>query len=136
MAIRRLFAAFVILLSCAAAGAAIVLHRRDPLLSLPRPEHDLAAEETAAANGEVEQSSDPPNGEGACEGLEFVEFAGKIAAADERADRRACNHADFDAFLVEGAQHADMRPAAGGATPKGNSDLRSLWGCRRFWWCC
>ena len=41
-----------------------------------------------------------------------VEFAGEIAAADQRADRGAGDHGDFDAGLVERAQHADMRPAA------------------------
>jgi len=49
MTIRRLLAAFAVLLACLVAGAGVALHRRDPLLSLPRPEHGLAADETAAA---------------------------------------------------------------------------------------
>ena len=48
---------------------------------------------------------------------EFVELAGQIAAADERADRGAGNHVDADAGFVERAQDADMRPAAARAPP-------------------
>lgn len=94
------------------------------------------AEEAAATDGKIEQPCNSPDGEGTREGLEFVELACKVATADERADRCACNHADIDAFFVEGPQHADMGPAASGAAAKGNRDLWSLRRCRRFWWCC
>ena len=71
-----------------------------------------AAEQAVAAEIEVEQAEDAALGQAAGEFLELVELAGEIAAADQRADRGAGDHRDFDAGLVERAQHADMRPAA------------------------
>ena len=74
-----------------------------------------AAEQAVAAEIEVEQAEDAALGQAAGEFLELVQLAGEIAAADQRADRGAGDHGDFDAGLVERAQHADMRPAASAA---------------------
>ena len=71
-----------------------------------------AAEQAVAAKIEVEQAEDATLGQAAGEFLELVELAGQIAAADQRADRGAGDHADLDAGFVERAQHADMCPAA------------------------
>ena len=50
----------------------------------PQP---LAADQAAAGEREIKQAEHPPPGQGAGEGLEHVEPAGRIAAADQRADR-------------------------------------------------
>ena len=85
-----------------------------------------AAEQTAAADREIEKPGDPPHGERAREALEFVELAGEIASADQRADRGAGDHADLDAGFVEGAEDADMRPAACRAATERQRKLRLL----------
>jgi len=71
-----------------------------------------AAEQAAAAQIEIEQAEDAALGQAAGEFLELVQLAGEIAAADQRTDRSAGDHRDFDASLIQRAQHADMRPAA------------------------
>ena len=64
---------------------------------------------------EVEQPHDPALGQRMREGLELVELAGGVAAADHRADRAAGDHVRHDAGSREHPHHADMRPAAGRA---------------------
>jgi hypothetical protein len=71
-----------------------------------------AAEQAAAADRQIEQAGDTAHGQAAGKILQFVQLAGEIAAADQRADRGAGDHADLDARFVERAQHTDMRPAA------------------------
>ena len=91
-----------------------------------------AAEQPVAAEMQVEQAEHAALGQAAGEFLELVELAGEIAAADQRADRGAGDHVDLDAGLVERAQHADMRPAAGGAAAERQRDARiSLPACVR-----
>ena len=77
-----------------------------------------AAEQAAAADVQIEQPEKPALGQAAGEFFQLVELAGQIAAADQRADRRAGDHADLDAGLVERTQHADMGPAARRAAAK------------------
>ena len=71
-----------------------------------------AAEQAAAAQIEIEQAENAPLGQASGEFLQFVELAGKVAAADQRADRSAGDHRYFDAGLVKRAQHANMGPAS------------------------
>ena len=71
-----------------------------------------AAEQTVAAEIDIQQAENAALGQAAREFFEFVELAGEVAAADQRADRGACYHRDLDAGFVERAQHADMGPAA------------------------
>lgn len=82
-----------------------------------------AAEEAGTANGEIEKAGDAPHGERAGEGLQFVQLAGEITAADESADRGAGDHRDLDAFLVQRPEHADMGPAAGSTAAQRQRDL-------------
>ena len=56
--------------------------------------------------------------------LELVELAGRIAAGNDRADRRAGDDVGDDAFALEDPHHADMRPAAGGAAAERQADLQ------------
>ena len=81
-----------------------------------------AAEQAVAADMQVEQAEHAALGQAAGEFFEFVELAGEIAAADQRADRGAGDHVDLDAGLVERAQHADMRPAARRAAAERKGD--------------
>jgi hypothetical protein len=71
---------------------------------------------------EVEEPHDPALGEREREGFEFVELAGGVAAAHHRADRAARDDVGDDPGLREHAQHADMRPAAGGAAAERQAD--------------
>ncbi|ENN85732.1 hypothetical protein RHSP_36175 [Rhizobium freirei PRF 81] len=82
-----------------------------------------AAEQTAAADGQIKKARDTAHGQRTGEGLQFVEFAGEIAAAHQRTDRRACDHANGYARLVQGAQHANMRPSARRAAAERQRDL-------------
>ena len=83
-----------------------------------------AAEEAAAADREIEQSGDPAHGQAAREILQFIQLSRKVAAADERADRGPGDHSDLHACFVEGAQHPDMRPAAGRPSAERKRDPR------------
>ncbi len=82
-----------------------------------------AADETGAADGEIEQPHHPALGERAGEGLEGVELSGGKAAADDGADRTAGDDVRHDALAGEDLHHADMRPAAGGPAAEGEPDL-------------
>ena len=93
------------------------------------------AEETAAADGEVQQAGDPAHRQAAGEVFELVQLSGQIAAADQCADGRSGDHSDLHAGFVERAQDTDMGPAAGRAAAERQGDLRprvgSLFGDRR-----
>ena len=47
----------------------------------------LAADQAAAGEREIKQTEDAPSGQRAGEGLEHVKPAGRVAAADQCADR-------------------------------------------------
>jgi hypothetical protein len=81
------------------------------MLAQPRVELH-AAEKPATAKGDVEQPEYAPPGKAAGELFQLVQLAGKIAAAHQRADRCPRDHGDLDTGFVQGAQNADMRPAA------------------------
>ncbi|MNT52286.1 hypothetical protein D3C72_1893060 [compost metagenome] len=85
-----------------------------------------AAEQAGAADRQVEQGGDASHGQRAGKGFQFVELSGKVAAADQGADRGAGDHADFDLGLVQGSQHADMGPAARGPAAERQGDLGLL----------
>ena len=101
--------------------------KRDALHMLAQPGVELhAAEQPVAAEIEVEQAEDAALGQAAREFFQFVELAGEVAAADQRADRGAGDHGDLDAGFVERAQHADMRPAARAAAAQRKRDAGLL----------
>ncbi len=85
----------------------------------------LAADQAAAGEREIEQAEHAPPGQRACERLEHVEPAGRVAAPDQRADRRADHDIEAHAQRVEFPQRADMRPAARGARSEDEPDFRS-----------
>ena len=66
----------------------------------PRPK-PLAADEAAAGEREVQEAKHPAAGQGTGEGLEHIEPAGRVAAADQGADRRADNDVELQAQRVE-----------------------------------
>src|SRR3954466_4726290 len=78
-------------------------------------EEALAADE-AAAPGDVHKA----NHLGPCEardpGFELVELPGRVHGADQRTDRGAADEVGLHAALLERADRADVRPAAG--TPR------------------
>src|SRR5258708_16156284 len=86
--------------------------------------HARAVEEPAgkAEARELEQAlpveREPPR-------LQLVEPARRKRGSDERADRASRDEIRPDARLGEGAQHADMRPAARRARAEDESDLGS-----------
>ena len=90
----------------------------------PRPK-PLAADQAAAGEGEVEQAKHPPPGQRAGESLEHIEPPGRVAAADQCADRRADNDVELQAQRIEFLQRADMRPAARRARSEHEPDFRS-----------
>src|ERR1700736_4916447 len=91
----------------------------------------VAGDEAAAGEIEVEETEDSPAREVAGEGLDAVDSAGRIAAADDRADRGAGDDIRLEAELVERPQDPDMGPAASGAAAERQADLRRL-ALRRF----
>ncbi len=64
-------------------------------------------------------------GEPARERLDHVDLARGVTAADHGADRGAGDDVGMDALVVKFEQHADMRPAARGAGPERDADLRA-----------
>ena len=85
----------------------------------------LAADQAAAGEREIQQAEHPSPGQGPGERLKHVEPAGRIAAADQRADRGADHDVEVHAQRVEFPQRADMRPAARGARSEHEPDFRS-----------
>ena len=57
------------------------------------------------------------------EGLEHIEPAGRVAASNQGADRRADNDIEFQAQRVEFPERADVGPAPRGAGSRGQSRL-------------
>src|SRR5205814_1081762 len=55
--------------------------------------------------------------------LELVELAGRVHRADQRADRGAADEVRLDAVLLEPADRADVRPAAGATRAERESDF-------------
>ena len=74
----------------------------------------LSGDEPRAGKIEIEKAQNSAPGQSARELFERLEFAGHVAAPDHGADRCARDDVRKDAGLVQGAQHADVRPAAGG----------------------
>jgi hypothetical protein len=89
-----------------------------------------AAKQAAAANSKIEQAGDAAHGQAAGESFEFIKPPGEIAAADQGADGGACNHRDFDPGFIEGAQNADMGPAASCAAAERQGNTWFLWRLR------
>ena len=90
----------------------------------PRAEA-LAADQAAPGEREIEQAEYPAPGQSAGERLEHVEPSGRIAAANQCADRRADDDIELQAQSVEFPQRPDMRPAARRARAEHEPDLRS-----------
>ena len=82
----------------------------------------VARDQAAAGEIEVEKAEDPSARQAPGESFEAVEFARRVAAADDRADRRAGDDVGDEAGLGEGAEDADMSPAAGGAAAEGDAE--------------
>ena len=61
---------------------------------------------------DIKQSEKPAPCEASGKFFELVKFSRQVATADERADRRARNHAYLDPGLVERTKNTDMSPAA------------------------
>src|SRR5579863_1682005 len=89
----------------------------------PRAE-PLAADEAAAGEREIQEAEHAAPGQRAGEGLEHVEPAGRVAAADQGADRRADHDIEPQAQRVEFPQRADVGPAARGARSEHDPDFR------------
>lgn len=73
----------------------------------------------AAADREIKQAGNAAHRQRTGEFLQLIELAGEITTAHQRSDRRAGDHADLHAGLVQRPQDADMGPAAGRAAAKG-----------------
>ena len=83
----------------------------------------LAGDEAGAREVEIEEAQHLAARQLARELLQRGELAGHIAAAHHGADRGAGDDVGVDAGLVQRAQDADMRPAAGRAASERQTDL-------------
>ena len=92
-----------------------------------------AAQQAAATDRQVEKRGDATHGQGPGEGFQLIELSSEIATADQRADRSAGNHTDFDALFVEGSQDADMGPSPRGAATKRQGDFGARLLLRPAW---
>ena len=90
----------------------------------PRPK-PLAADQAAASEGEVQEAQHPATGQRTGEGLEHIEPAGRVAASNQGADRRADNDIEFQAQRVEFPERANVGPAPRGAGSEDKADFRS-----------
>ena len=106
-------------------GAELDRQRLDPAVRQILIEQALqppAGDQARAAEMEVEEAHDAPLGQGQGEGLQLVELARRIAAADDGADGAARNHVGDDAGLLENSDDTDMRPAPCGAAAQSQAD--------------
>src|SRR5690606_27039808 len=87
---------------------------------VPQP---LAGDESRAAHVEVEIAEHPTTREAACELLDFVQSPGRVAPADDRADRRTGHDVRHDTGLEQRTKDADVRPSPRRATPECQADL-------------
>ena len=102
---------------------------------VPQQTHQaLAADKTAAAELEIEQSDDSHLVEATRPILEEVEVAAEVDAADEGADRGPADQVGNEPGAFEPAQDAYVRPAApsarpmrGRSVPPGASDPGTAW---------
>ena len=101
-----------------------ILDAKPAKLGLEPRAQPLAADEAAAGEGEIEEAEHAAAGQGPGECLEHVEPARGVAAADQRADRRADDDIEPQAHRVEFPQRADMGPAARRARAKHDPDFR------------
>src|SRR5690606_8257630 len=83
------------------------------------------ADETRGAKAEIEQAQHAPPRQRTGEVFQRIELARRVAAADERADGGAGDDVGLDARARQGAEDADMRPAAGDAGAQCDADLRT-----------
>ena len=98
---------------------------RMSFISDSKQARELAAgEQAAAAEVDVEEAEQLAAGQPPAAVLELVEQPGAVAAADDGAHGRSGDDVGLHAKLVEGAQHADVRPAARGAAAQRQSDQR------------
>ena len=79
-----------------------------------------------ARKGQVHQAEHAALGQRAREPFERGQAPGGVAAADDRADRRAGDDVDRHAARLELLQDADMGPAASGAGAERKTDARAL----------
>src|SRR5207249_11141944 len=86
---------------------------------------DGLALDESAAQAEVCEPEDALPVERERPRLQLVEPARRKCGPHERADRASRDEIGLDARLGEGAQHADMRPAARRARAEDESDLGS-----------
>ena len=89
----------------------------------PRPQ-PLAADKAAAGEREIEQPEHPPPGQRTGEGLQHVQPPGRVAAADERADRRADHDIGPQPQRVKFLHCADVGPAARRARAEHDAHFR------------
>ena len=84
----------------------------------------LAVDEAGAGEVEIEIAEDAAAGQLAGELFQFVEMSGRIAAADDRADRCAGDDVGLDPGFGERLEDTDVSPAARRATTQRQPDLR------------
>lgn len=79
------------------------------------PQDALAGDDAAMAELEIKEAPQPDLVQATGPRLEYVEPAGEVDSADERADRGAADDVRPDPCAIERPQDADMRPTAGDA---------------------
>ncbi len=85
-----------------------------------------ACDQSGACDREIHVAEDVGARQPARELLQLVQLACQIAASDQRADRSSGDHRDRDIRFVEGAHHADMCPALGGAAAQRQRNAAGL----------
>lgn len=83
-----------------------------------------AADQAGAGQADVEIAEDAANFQPARPGLQTVELAGGIAAADHGADRGTDDDVRHDAVRGQSLQHADVSKAARGAAAERQANAR------------
>jgi hypothetical protein len=84
----------------------------------------LALDQPAGPEADVEEAKDIAARQAAHPAFERIERARSIGGPDECADRRAADDVGDDAGLHQGAQHADMGPAARRTGAERNGEAR------------
>src|SRR6185503_2052025 len=85
---------------------------------------EAIATDQAAAPRQVHEAHDGRPGEAGDPVLQLLQLARGIRGADQRADRAAADDVGLDTARLEGADRADVRPAAGATRAEGEPDAR------------
>ena len=104
-------------------------------LALEAVAQPLAVDERRAGKIEIEIAEDATAGQLAGELFQFIEMTGRMAGADDGADRCAGDDVRLDAGFVERLEDTDMGPAARRAAAQRQPDLR-LGHVRHLLGCC